>query len=75
MSDNGSREKALSRDTCRYLGRKHIRIKPCTPQTSGKAERFIQTALHEWASPSPILLHSIAPPYRLAALLQLALIA
>ena len=28
---------------------KHIRIKPYTPQTNSKAERFIQTALREWA--------------------------
>ena len=28
---------------------KHIRTKPYTPRTNGKAERFIQTALREWA--------------------------
>jgi hypothetical protein len=28
---------------------KHIRAKPYTPKTSGKAERFIQTALRECA--------------------------
>ena len=28
---------------------KHIRTKPHTPQTNGKAERFIETALGEWA--------------------------
>jgi transposase InsO family protein len=26
-----------------------LRVKPYTPQTNGKAERFIQTALREWA--------------------------
>jgi hypothetical protein len=28
---------------------KHLRTKPYTPKTNGKAERFIQTALREWA--------------------------
>ena len=27
----------------------HRRTRPYTPRTNGKAERFIQTALHEWA--------------------------
>lgn len=31
------------------LGIRHIRIRPFTPRTNGKAERFIQTALREWA--------------------------
>jgi transposase InsO family protein len=50
MTDNGScyRSQAF-RETCRLLGVKHIRTKPYTPQTNGKAERFIQTALREWA--------------------------
>ncbi len=30
------------------LGMKHHRTKPYTPRTNGKAERFIQTSLHEW---------------------------
>jgi transposase InsO family protein len=50
MTDNGSCYKAFAfRDTCRDLGIKHIRTKPYTPKTNGKAERFIQTALREWA--------------------------
>jgi transposase len=44
------KQKAFAfRDTCRDLGIKHIRTKPYTPKTNGKAERFIQTALREWA--------------------------
>jgi transposase InsO family protein len=50
MTDNGSCYKAFAfRDACRDLGIKHIRTKPYTPKTNGKAERFIQTALREWA--------------------------
>ena len=50
MTDNGScyRSKAF-RDACRHLRLKHIRTRPYTPKTNGKAERFIQTALREWA--------------------------
>jgi len=50
MTDNGScyRSKAFAR-ACRDLGLKHFRTKPYTPKTNGKAERFIQTALREWA--------------------------
>jgi transposase InsO family protein len=50
MTDNGScyRSKAFAR-ACGRLGIRHIRTKPYTPQTNGKAERFIQTALREWA--------------------------
>ena len=50
MTDNGSCYKAFAfRDACRDLGIKHIRTKPYTPKTNGKAERVIQTALREWA--------------------------
>jgi transposase InsO family protein len=50
MTDNGScyRSKAFAR-ACKKLGLKHIRTKPYTPKTNGKAERFIQTSLREWA--------------------------
>jgi transposase InsO family protein len=50
MTDNGScyRSFAFQR-ACKRLRIKHIRTKPYTPQTNGKAERFIQTALREWA--------------------------
>lgn len=50
MTDNGSCYKSFAfRDACKELGIKHIRTKPYTPKTNGKAERFIQTALREWA--------------------------
>jgi len=50
MTDNGACYKSHAfRDTCAELGLKHIRTKPYTPKTNGKAERFIQTALREWA--------------------------
>jgi transposase InsO family protein len=50
MTDNGAcyRSKAF-RKACRDLDLKHIRTRPYTPKTNGKAERFIQTALREWA--------------------------
>ena len=50
MTDNGScyRSRAFAK-ACRHLKLKHIRTKPYTPRTNGKAERFIQTSLREWA--------------------------
>jgi transposase InsO family protein len=50
MTDNGScyRSKAFAK-ACKRLGLKHIFTKPYTPKTNGKAERFIQTSLREWA--------------------------
>jgi transposase InsO family protein len=50
MTDNGSCYKSfVFAAACKDLGLKHIRTKPYTPRTNGKAERFIQTALREWA--------------------------
>jgi len=50
LTDNGaafrSRDFALA---CRKLGIKHKFTRPYRPQTNGKAERFIQSALREWA--------------------------
>jgi len=50
MTDNGScyRSRAF-RQACKALGLRHIRTRPYTPKTNGKAERFIQTSLREWA--------------------------
>ena len=50
MTDNGSPYVSDSfRNACRRLGVRHLRTKPYTPKTNGKAERFIQTCLREWA--------------------------
>ncbi len=76
MTDNGScyRSEAFAK-ACRDLGLKHVRTKPYTPKTNGKAERFIQTALREWAY--AIRLSDIPMPRprlaQLAASVQLAL--
>jgi transposase InsO family protein len=50
MTDNGSCYKSHAfRRACKRLGLRHIRTKPYTPKTNGKAERFIQSSLREWA--------------------------
>jgi len=50
MTDNGAayRSRAFVA-ACRRLGVRQLYTKPYAPQTNGKAERFIQTALREWA--------------------------
>lgn len=50
LTDNGKcyRSKRFAR-ACRRLGIKQSFTRPYRPQTNGKAERFIQTALREWA--------------------------
>ena len=50
MSDNGSayRSRPIAL-MLQKLGIRHIFTKPYTPKTNGKAERFIQTSLREWA--------------------------
>ncbi len=54
MTDDGAcyTSKAFT-EACKQLGIKHLQTKPYTPQTNGKAERFIQTALREWAYARP----------------------
>jgi transposase InsO family protein len=54
MTDNGSGYVSrLFRKVCRLLRLRHIRTRPYTPKTNGKAERFIQTLLREWAYALP----------------------
>jgi transposase InsO family protein len=54
MTDNGSGYVSrLFRKVCRLLHLRHIRTRPYTPRTNGKAERFIQTLLREWAYALP----------------------
>jgi len=50
LTDNGNcfRSKRFAR-TCRALALKHSFTRAYRPQTNGKAERFIQSALREWA--------------------------
>lgn len=50
MTDNGSgyRSRRFA-TTCRRLGLRHLFTRPYTPRTNGKVERFIKTALLEWA--------------------------
>jgi len=54
MTDNGSGyvSRAFAQATWR-LRMRHIRTRPYTPRTNGKAERFIQTLLREWAYVAP----------------------
>ena len=50
LTDNGSSYRSRQfRQACLQMAINHHRTKPYTPRTNGKAERFIQTALREWA--------------------------
>ena len=50
MTDNGSCYRSrLFGTAVDYLRAKHVRTRPYTPRTNGKAERFIQTSIKEWA--------------------------
>jgi transposase InsO family protein len=65
MTDNGSAYRSkLFAKTLQSAGARHVRTRPYTPRTNGKAERFIQTSLREWA---------YAQPYRSSAERTLAI--
>src|SRR5262249_36750915 len=50
LTDNGSAYLSRGwRAACERLGVRHTRTRPYCPRTNGKAERFIQTLLREWA--------------------------
>lgn len=50
MTDNGPAfHSRIFARTCKALGVRHLFTRPYRPQTNGKAERFIQSALREWA--------------------------
>jgi transposase InsO family protein len=54
MTDNGSAYSSrLFATAIQTAGVRHIRTRPYRPQTNGKAERFIQTSLREWAYAQP----------------------
>ncbi len=54
MTDNGSGYVSKDfRAAVAEIRARHIRTRPYTPRTNGKAERFIQTMLREWAYGRP----------------------
>jgi transposase InsO family protein len=65
LTDNGASYRSHAyRDVLAGQGIRHKHTRPFHPQTNGKAERFIQTLLNEWA---------YARPYRSNARRRLAL--
>ncbi len=53
MTDNGVGYKNAFKAACDKLGIRHVKTRPYTPRTNGKAERFVQTSLREWAYARP----------------------
>ena len=50
LTDNGACYRSRRfRRLVRRLGMRHLRTRPYTPRTNGKAERLVQTSLREWA--------------------------
>lgn len=65
MTDNGSAYVSHAFGAAvQALGARHVRTRPYTPRTNGKAERLIQTLLREWA---------YVRPYRSSSVRSLAL--
>jgi transposase InsO family protein len=54
LTDNGASYRShIYRDTLARFEIRHKRTRPYRPQTNGKAERFIQTLINEWAYARP----------------------
>jgi transposase InsO family protein len=54
MTDNGSAYKSkMFGSALKQHGILHKRTRPYTPKTNGKAERFIQSSIREWAYATP----------------------
>jgi transposase InsO family protein len=54
LTDNGAGYRSTAfAAACRARDMSHRRTRPYTPRTNGKAERFIQTLLREWAYAQP----------------------
>jgi transposase InsO family protein len=54
MTDNGNCYRSqMFRQACARHGLRHLWTRPYRPRTNGKAERFIQTSLREWAYVQP----------------------
>jgi transposase InsO family protein len=62
------------RNACASAGVRHLRTKPYTPRTNGKAERFLQTVMREcaYARAVPVVTGAGCRPAPLAAHLQRA---
>jgi transposase InsO family protein len=70
MTDNGSAYRSHAHAAaCRALGIRHLFTQPYRPRTNGKAERFIQTSLREWAY-AHAYAHSLQRSQRLTSFLH-----
>ncbi|KIX13040.1 IS481 family transposase [Dethiosulfatarculus sandiegensis] len=50
MTDNGGCYRSyLFKTAVDHIMAKHVTTRPYTPRANGKAERFIQTSIKEWA--------------------------